>query len=168
MCSSDLQREDINKMLAAMRGSPSNVTGWLTGRAELAGHGSDLGALQGRGNLEITDGILWQAPLFGIFSKILGNTKATSAKADFVIADQAVTTDNLQIAAGAFTASSHGKLQFDGGLDFRVKAVFLRSWPGINIVSAILGQILEYKVGGTLGDPNYRPVNLPKELLPHD
>jgi hypothetical protein len=164
----DAESADVNKMLEAMRGHPSNVTGSLTGHAEINGRGSDLAALQGKGNLEITDGILWQAPLFGIFSKILGTTKATSAKATFTIAHEAVTTDDLRIAAGAFTASSHGKLGFDGGIDFRVQAQFLRAIPLVNIPGIILGKALEYKVGGSLSDPSYRAVNLPKELLPHD
>jgi hypothetical protein len=32
------------------------------------------------------------------------------------------------------------------------------TWP--------IAKALEYKVGGTVGDPKYRPVNFPKELLP--
>lgn len=164
----DTDHADVNKMLEAMRGHPSNVTGLLTGHAEINGRGSDLAALHGRGNLEIIDGILWQAPLFGIFSKVLGNTKATSAKATFTIANEAVTTDDLRIAAGAFSAKSSGKLQFDGGMDFRVQGQFLRAIPLVNIPGIIMGKILEYKVGGSIGDPSYRPINLPKELLPHD
>ena len=146
----------------------SRVTGTLSGHMNLSGQGSDLATLRGNGNLEITDGVLWEAPLFGIFSQILGNTKATNAKATFTIADQAVVTDDLEIQADPFTATSHGKVGFNGSLDFRVKAQFLRAWPGINILSAILGQILEYKVGGTIDKPNYRAIRLPKELLPHD
>jgi hypothetical protein len=72
----------------------------------------------------------------------------------------------MQIAAGAFTAQSRGQLGFDGKLDFRVEAQFLRAWPGIGWISPLIGKLLEYKVGGTIGDPKYRPVNLPKELLP--
>jgi hypothetical protein len=72
----------------------------------------------------------------------------------------------MEISAGAFTAKSRGQLGFDGKMDFRVQAQFLRAWPGINIVSKFLEVLLEYKVGGTIGDPKYRPVNFPKELLP--
>jgi hypothetical protein len=164
----DADGADVRAMMEAMRGPGREVTGVLSGHCELSGEGDDVCALRGAGNLEITDGILWQAPIFGIFSRILGNTKATSAKCTFNIADCAVKTDDLVIAAGAFTARSRGKLDFDGKMDFRVEAQFLSSWPGINIVSTILGKILEYKVGGTIGDPSYRPVNLPKELLPHE
>ena len=159
---------DVSKLLTDMRGPGRKVTGVLKGAAELEGQGSDLAALKGKGNLEITDGVLWEVPLFGIFSQILGTTKATSAKGTFTIVNQKVKTDDLTISAGAFTATSRGNLEFNGKLDFRVEAQFLRAWPGINIISKILGQILEYKVGGTISNPSYRSVNLPKELLPHD
>lgn len=162
------ERVDLNKLLYAMRGRESKITGWLAGNAELTGKNADFAALKGKGELEVTDGILWDAPLFGIFSKIIGNTKVTSAKASFTIADETVTSDDLRISAGAFTGSSHGKLTFDGIMDFRVQGQFLRAVPLLNIPGLIIGKILEYKVGGTLSDPKYRSVNLPKELLPHE
>jgi len=160
-------RVDVQPLLSAAHNHPSKVTGVLAGSAQIDGQGADLAALKGRGELQVTDGLLWEAPLFGILSRVLGNTKATSAKATFAIADQAVKTDDLQIAAGAFTASSHGQLGFDGRLDFRVEAQFLRAWPAIGWVSPIIGKLLEYKVGGTMDAPTYRAVNLPKELLPN-
>jgi hypothetical protein len=162
-------RSDLQNVLTALHtDKKSHVTGTLSGHMTLSGQGSDLASLRGRGDLEIADGVLWEVPLFGIFSQILGKTKATSAKATFTIADQAVTTDDMDIKADPFTATCRGKVDFNGGLDFRVKAQFLRAWPGINILTTILEQILEYKVGGTITKPNYRAVRLPKELLPHD
>jgi len=158
---------DVRTLLSAVESRPSRVTGSLTGSAQISGRGTDLAALKGKGELQVTDGILWEAPIFGIFSRILGSTKATSAKATFAIANQLVKTEDLQVAAGPFTARGHGQLGFDGTLDFRVEAQFLRAWPGIGWVSPIIGKLLEYKVGGTLDDPTYRAVNLPKELLPN-
>jgi hypothetical protein len=161
------ERTDVRTLLSAVENRPSRVTGILAGSAQISGWGTDLTALKGKGELQVADGVLWEAPLFGIFSRILGTTKATSAKATFTIADQKVKTDDLQIAAGAFTARSRGQLGFDGKMDFRVEAQFLRAWPGIGWISPIIGKLLEYKVGGTLGVPNYRAVNLSKELLPN-
>ncbi|HXI85357.1 MAG TPA: AsmA-like C-terminal region-containing protein [Verrucomicrobiae bacterium] len=157
---------DVHSLLTATEDRESTVTGLLTGQATIDGRGNDLSSLSGTGQLNVTDGILWQAPVFGIFSEILGKTKATRAQASFTITNQAVSTEDMQIAAGAFTAESRGQLGFDGKLDFRVEAQFLRAWPGIGWISPLIGKLLEYKVGGTIGDPKYRPVNLPKELLP--
>jgi hypothetical protein len=161
-----VENADVHAVLVAVKDRESSVTGLLTGKAAINGHGTDLGALKGKGDLTVTDGVLWQAPVFGIFSKILGDTKATRAHATFTIADQTVSTEDMEIAAGAFTAKSSGQLGFDGKMDFYVQAQFLRAWPGINILTWPLTEILKYKVGGTIGDPRYRPVNLPKELLP--
>jgi hypothetical protein len=161
---------DVQKILYAMRGPPkaSPTTGVLSGHCELAGNGTDLATLTGWGNLDVGDGVLWQGPLFGIFSKILGNTKATNAKASFTITNNVVATKDLKIAAGAFDADGRGQLDFNGGIDFRIQARFLSTIPGWNIIAAVLGKALEYKVGGTISKPTYQPVNLPKELLPHD
>ncbi len=161
-----VDRADVRNLLSAAKDRESTVTGLLTGQATISGRGNDLAALGGTGQLSVADGILWQAPIFGIFSEILGKTKATRAQASFTITNQAVSTEDMQIAAGAFTAQSRGQLGFDGKLDFRVEAQFLRAWPGIGWISPLIGKLLEYKVGGTIGDPKYRPVNLPKELLP--
>jgi len=162
-----VERADVHTLLGATENRESTVTGLLTGQATISGHGTDMAALGGKGQLSVADGVLWQAPVFGIFSEILGKTKATRAQASFTITNQAVSTEDMQIAAGAFTAQSRGQLGFDGKLDFRVEAQFLRAWPGIGWISPIIGKLLEYKVGGTIGDPKYRPVNLPKELLPN-
>ena len=161
-----VQRSDVNKMLTDISGK-ANATGFLTGQMELTGAGDDAHNLVGSGSLVLADGVLWEAPIFGLLSQILGNTKATSAKADFKIRDYAWRSDNLTVEAGVFTAKAPGSVRFDGKLDFRVQAQFLRSIPGINILTKIIGVLLEYDVGGTIGDPAYRAANLPKEILPH-
>lgn len=161
-----VENSDVQAVLGAAEDRESAVTGSLSGKATITGRGADFGALEGNGELSVADGVLWQAPVFGIFSHVLGNTKATRAQASFTISNQVVRTDDMEIAAGAFTAKSAGQLGFDGKLDFHVEAQFLKSWPGINAFTWILGKVLEYKVGGMIGDPSYRPVNFPKELLP--
>ena len=161
-----VENSDVNTVLSAIEKRASTVTGLLSGQAAINGRGADLGALQGKGEFSVTNGVLWQAPLFGIFSQALGNTKATRAQCTFVMVDQAFRTDDMGVSAGAFTANARGQLGFDGRMDFRVQAQFLKSWPGINVLWWPLARILEYKVGGTIGEPNYRPVNFPKELLP--
>jgi hypothetical protein len=157
---------DVNSMLSAVEDRESTVTGLLSGQATINGRGVDWNALLGKGNLSIANGLLWQAPLFGIFSQALGNTKATRAQCTFAIADQSVRTDDMEVSAGAFTGNARGQLGFDGKMDFRVQAQFLKSWPGINMLWWPFSKILEYKVGGTIGDPSYRAVNFPKEFLP--
>lgn len=161
-----VNRADVNTLLGDI-GGPSDVTGFLTGELHLTGVGASTTNLTGQGQFAVADGILWEAPLFGIFSEILGKTRATAARADFEIRRNAWRTDNLTVNAGAFTATARGRIHFDGRLDFRVQAQFLRQVPGLNILTKLIGMLLEYEVEGTLREPVYRPTNLPKELLPH-
>jgi hypothetical protein len=52
-------------------------------------------------------------------------------------------------------------------VDFLLQARLLKQVPILNIPGWFLGKMFEYKIGGTVGDPNYRPVMLPKEIMPH-
>ncbi len=167
-------RVDVHKLLGAMRGKEGAASGLLAGHCTLLGQGSDLATLRGDGNLTITNGVLGEVGLFGIFSRILneiapglGSTKLTSATATFKIADNWVRTDDLTIAAGAYTLNSHGGISLDCKLDFRVNGQLLRALPGVNILTWFLSHVFEYKIGGTCSNPTYRPTNLPKEFLPH-
>lgn len=166
---------DVRKLLTAMSSTTNASSGKLTGEAWVTGKGSDLAQINGAGKLSINDGVLWEIPIFGIFSRImngidsgLGTTKATKAVATFTLGDKSAKTEDMTVAAGAFTLTGQGKVGFDGKLDFRVDARLLKSVPLLSQILWPLSKILEYKIGGTLGDYSYRPLNLPKEILPHD
>ena len=169
------ERVAIQKLFAAIYSKPSKTTGFLTGQASITGNGTNLASIKGDGKLTVEDGVLWEIPAFGILSRILndiapgaGSAEATKATATFIITNEAVKTDDLNVDAGPVAITSRGKIGFDGQLDFRVQGQFLRSLPGINIVTWFLKNIFEYKIGGAIGNYSYRPVNLPKEIMPHD
>src|ERR1043166_1979892 len=91
---------DVHKLGAAIRGKESQVSGAISGHTQLNGLGSDLATLRGQGSLHVNDCVLWEMPLFGIFSHImdgispgLGQTKATDAKRTFTIENQRGKTD---------------------------------------------------------------------------
>lgn len=171
----DTDQCDIKKLLQTMGSANTNASGRLKTKLELAGIGTDLMTYEGGGTLEIADGVLLEVPLFGIFSRILnlvvpglGSASVTKANCAYTITNQLVKTEDLQIETGAAAVHSHGAVGFPkGDLDFRVEAQPLRSWPGINILTWMFQKIFEYKVGGTIDNPNWRPTRLPKELLPH-
>ncbi|MEI8314135.1 MAG: AsmA-like C-terminal region-containing protein [Verrucomicrobiota bacterium] len=168
------ERVAVHPLFTAIHSKPVKTTGFLTGQSSITGNGSNLASIKGDGKLTVEDGVLWEIPAFGVLSHILndiapgvGSAEATKATATFVIADEAFKTDDLKIDAGAFAITSHGKIGFDGKLDFRVQGQFLKNLPGINIVTWFLKNIFEYQIGGTVGNYSYRPVNLPKEIMPH-
>lgn len=166
---------DIQKLLRAIGGKERQVSGYMNGATLIKGHGTNDAAMTGGGKLSIEDGVLLELPLFGIFSRILndisagaGTTKATKAEASFIFENAAARTDDMVVEAGAFTMTGRGKVGFDGKLDFRIKGQLLRSIPGLNFLTWLLSNAFEYKIGGTLNDPSYRPTNFPKEVMPHE
>jgi len=171
----DADQCDIRRILQTMGSPNTNASGRLKGHLELSGTGSGAETFQGRGNLEIANGVLIEVPVFGIFSSILnlvvaglGSTAVTKANCTYTIANQLLKTDDLDFETGAAAVRSRGAIGLaKGDLDFRVEAQPLRSWPGINILTWMFGKIFEYKVGGTIDNPNWRPTRLPKEFLPH-
>ncbi len=168
------ERVSVQPLFTTIHGKPVKTTGFLTGQSSITGNGTNLASIKGDGKLTVEDGVLWEIPAFGILSHILndiapgvGSAEATKATATFSIANEVVKTDDLKVDAGAFVITSNGKIGFDGQLDFRVQGQFLSNLPGINIVTWFLKNIFEYKIGGTIGNYTYRPVNLPKEIMPH-
>jgi hypothetical protein len=168
-------RVEVRKLMTDIRGGKDpKSSGLLNGHCALQGQGSDLNSIRGEGNAVVTDGVLGELGLFGIFSQILnslspglGQTRLTSATSTFKLADSAAKIDDLQMQAGSFTLTSQGRIDFDCRLDFRVQGQLLRAVPGINILTWFLKNLFEYKVGGTCSAPTYRPTNLPKEFMPH-
>jgi hypothetical protein len=131
-------------------------------------------SVNGTADMQIKEAMLLELPFLGVFSRVLnsivgglGSIKVTEATADMTIESGTVKTDNLVMRAGAFTLTSRGQVDPKGNVDFLVQAKLLRQVPILNIPGLILGKMFEYKVGGTVGDPSYRPVMLPKEILPH-
>jgi len=171
----DADQWDIQQFLQTSGSVHTNASGRFKGHLDLTGTGTDFPTYQGGGNLEIANGVLLEVPLFGIFSHILnlivpglGSTAVTKANCTYSIANQIIRTDDLQFETGAAAVRSRGAIGFPkGDLDFRVEAQPMRSWPGINILTWMFGKIFEYKIGGTLDNPNWRPTRLPKEILPH-
>jgi hypothetical protein len=151
-----------------------DMYGTFGGRIEIEGEGSSVESVDGVADMQIKDAMLLELPFLGVFSRVLnsitrglGSIKITEATADMTIEDGTVKTDNLTMRAGAFTLTSRGEVDPKGNVDFLVQARLLKQVPILNIPGWFLGKMFEYKIGGTVGDPNYRPVMLPKEIMPH-
>jgi hypothetical protein len=165
---------DIGRYAERILDRNTDMTGKFAGHLSLEGAGSNMESVNGSGSLAVNDAMLLDLPFLGIFSRLLnniwsglGSIKVTSASADFQVESGVAKTENLTMRAGAFTLTSRGQVDPDGALDFYVKAELLRQVPGLNLLGWMLGKMFEYKVGGTLSNPTYRPIRLPKEIMPH-
>jgi hypothetical protein len=127
--------------------------------------------------VNVRDGLLWNLPMFGMFSPVLnafipgmGNSRAREANATFNITNSVVYSKDLEVHATGMRMQFQGKADFNGNVESRVEAELLRDLPGIGLVlSKVLWpvtKVFEYKVTGTLSHPKSEPVYvIPKLLL---
>ncbi len=121
------------------------------------------------------DGFLWDMPLFGIFSSALnavmpglGNSRVSGGSATFTLINSVIHTDDMEIRSPAMRLVYRGAIDFQGRVDARVEARLLRdAWvigPLVSLVLSPLTKLFEYKVTGTLHEPQKEPLYIPKPL----
>jgi hypothetical protein len=131
---------------------------------------------QGNGHAELHDGLLWEMPVFGLFSPIfnafvpgIGNSRFGNGTTSFVITNSLIVTDDLELRSAYMRLQYHGTVDFAGNIDARVGAELLRdTWVVGRLVSLVLWPVtkmFEYHVTGTLGHPKMEPLYVPKFLF---
>jgi hypothetical protein len=131
----------------------------------------------GRGDLALRDGFIWDLPIFGLFSDVLntvkpgmGSSRASAGTCTFIITNGVIRSDDMDIRSTGMRLQYRGTLDFDGQVKARVEAEALRdTWLVGPLVSTVLWpvtKLFEYKVTGSLEDPKAVPVHLiPKVIL---
>ncbi len=138
---------------------------------------SDWNSWNGFGRVDMRNGLLWDAPIFGLFSPLLnslapglGNSRASAARATYRITNSVIHTDDLEITAQLVRLQYRGTVDFQGRVNARVEAELLKTTPVVGpllkVVLLPLAKAFEFKVTGTLGEPKSVPLHLPKVLLP--
>lgn len=168
----DLHRlmSDISRRTNQLEG---RISGWLhITRANT----DDWQSWNGHGRVTLRDGLLWEIPLFGIFSPLLnamvpglGNTRFSDGTADFTLTNSVIHSRNLEIRAPMIRMHYRGTVDFTGQLDARFEAELLRDFPVLGPVMSLvlspLTKLFEYRVTGTLQEPKTEPVYVPKLFL---
>lgn len=122
----------------------------------------------GRGQVDLRDGLIWEIPIFGIFSQVLngiypglGDSRASSGSASFGITNSIIRTDDLEIRSPVLRMAYRGTVGFDGAVDAVVEARLLRDFflvgPLLSTVLSPITKLFEYKVTGTLSHPKSEP-----------
>jgi hypothetical protein len=171
-----------NVLLQALMADLSPHTNHLEGRlyGTLAITKADVDSWQtvfGYGDARLHDGLIWDIPVFGIFSPILngiapglGNSRASAASCSFIITNGVVRTGDLEIRSTAMRLEYRGTVNLESQINARVDAELLRDmWlvgPLVSTVFWPVTKIFEYRVTGNLADPRTEPVFIiPKMLL---
>lgn len=167
----------LDALLADLAGNSNRLEGRVSGRLLVTRADThDIMSWQGRGDVTLRDGLLWEIPVFGVFAPVLnamwpnlGSGRASDGAATFTISNSIVRTDNLELRSPIMRLKYRGAVDFAGKLDARVEAELLRNtWVIGPVVSTVLWPItkaLEYQVTGNLQQPQIEPVYIPKVFL---
>ena len=153
--------------------------GKLSGSVKVTGpSGPDIfQTMTGSGSVGITDGRVFSLPLFGGFSRIMTRIipgldfvlRQTDANASFTIADGRIHSDEIHIKGDVLSLSGRGSYFFDGDLDFTVRVSLMREHTLVARLIAPLvypiSKLFEFRLRGTIDNPDWYPVNFSKEML---
>ena len=173
-----------NAALRAVIADVSNPTNKLEGRVSgeihlTSGNTAYWNSWQGYGDIMLTNGVLWDIPVFGLVSPVmnrilpglnLGNSRAKEAAGKFVMTNSVIYTRDLIIQSPPARLYYNGTIDFDANIKARVEAKMFRDkflmTRLLDAFTAPITKILEHKVTGTLANPKSEPINeLPKILL---
>lgn len=155
----------------------NRLEGALSGALEVtAGRADSLDTWQGFGDLVLRDGVIWDIPIFGIFSPVfnaispgLGQSRADEARATFTIINGTIISRDLMVQAPQLGMGYQGSVDFTGNVEARMQARFLKDsgalGPLISTVFWPLTKIFEYRLSGTLSEPVAEPIHIPRFLF---
>jgi len=164
-------------LMADISTHTNNLEGRLSGTLVVnKANSTDWQSWQGGGHAELKDGLIWEIPIFGIFSPILnsiapglGNSPATAAAGTFLITNGVVRSDDLEIRSPAMRVQYRGTVDLESRVNARVDAELLRDmWlvgPLVSTVFWPVTKLFEYKVTGSLAQPKTEPVYLIPKLV---
>jgi hypothetical protein len=165
-------------LMADLSTTTNRAEGHLEGNLSVTKANTDTWqSVFGHGEARLHDGLLWDIPVFGIFSPILngiapglGNSRASSATSSFVITNGVIRSTDFEIRSTAMRLLYRGTVNLESQLNARVDAELLRDmWVVGPLISTVLWpvtKLFEYRVTGTLSDPRTEPVFIiPKIML---
>ena len=173
----DVTNVNMQRLMEDVSSSTNKLEGTLAGKLVVTGASTEsLQTWDGFGHADLRDGLLWDVPIFGIFSPALnalapglGNSRATDAATRFIITNGVFFTDSLEIRSTMTRLQYIGTVDMRQNVNARVNAQLLRDTPVIGpAVSFILSpftKLFEYQVTGTLQNPKKKPVYVPKIFL---
>ena len=173
-----VRESDLNNLFRDVISKESKSQGNLSGHIKIeSGKTDDWDSWQGIGQVKLREGLLWDTPLFGLFSPLLntvspglGNSRAGTGDARFRITDSIIYTSDLVVQEPTTRLQYQGELDFDGNLNALVEAELLRDAPLVGRVVSLalwpVSKLFVYKVSGNLREPIAEPVYvLPKILM---
>ncbi len=149
--------------------------GVLEGFVEAAGVVGLSSSVVGRCYVRMVDGQVFRLPIMGGLSAFLsrlvpgfGYLAQTEFETSGEIENGRIFMDNVQIEGSTVSVKARGSYHFDGEVDYRVRVQLLKGGPLAQLVRLVtlpISKLFEFRLTGTLTDPVWKPINLPKELF---
>jgi hypothetical protein len=173
----DITNASLHWLIAGLANPTNQLEGLIGGRLVVtSGNSTNWQGMSGYGNATLQDGLIWDAPMFGILSPALnalspglGSSRATDAAGVFTMTNGVIYSDNLEIHSTMMRLKYAGTVDLHENLNARATTEILRDTPGLGeifrVISWPVSKLFEYKVTGTLGDPIMTPLNDFAKLL---
>ena len=173
----DITNASLRKMMLDLDSPTNQLEGQVGGKLVVtSGNSTDWQVMNGYGNATLQDGLIWDAPMFGVLSPALnalspglGSSRATDAAGTFTITNGVIYSDDLEIHSTMMRLKYAGTVDLHENLNARATTQVLRDTPGlgeiIHVISWPVSKLFEYKVTGTLGEPKMVPLNDLAKLL---
>jgi hypothetical protein len=173
----DLVATDANLHLLAkdlIEGKTNKLEGLLNLRLEVTHANSrDWQHLDGAGRVDLRDGLIWEIPIFGVFSPALdtimpglGSSRARQGSATFIITNGVIDSEDLKIETLMARLRYWGTLDLQGAVNARMEAeLFRNTWvvgPVLSLALWPVSKTFEYKITGSIHKPQSSPLFIPK------
>lgn len=169
-----VEQADLHLLMSDINSSSNKLEGLLSGQLLVTSANSkDWKSWQGGGHVELREGLIWEIPLFGIFTPVLekispGLATATEGTATFGMTNSIISTGDMKIFSPALRLEYKGTVDFDRRVDGKMEALILRDvsfiGPLVRFALTPLTKLFEYKVTGELSHPRAEPLYIPKFL----
>jgi hypothetical protein len=183
-----ITRLDLNRIARHFSTNSFNeIKGQVSGTLHLAADASNAfwDSVDGSGEINIEKGQLKDLPVLGGFSRFIRTTlpgfslfSLTTLYSEYELHDGMLRTGNLELGGTLLSAKARGTWSPAGGLDFIVQAEPLRQtrenkeWYMLHLWlaevlkegTAPFFQLLEFELRGPISNPQWRLINLPKEV----
>jgi hypothetical protein len=169
---------DLRRVLRDLQpGKTNKVEGTMSGELNVTSADThDWLSWQGYGHAFLTNGLLWDTPVFSMFSPILnafvpglGNSRARHATATYQITNSVIYSHDLVIRGTALRMNYRGSVDFDKRLDGRMEAELLRDMPAFGFLFSKLlwpvTKLFDYEVSGTLDQPKIKELYLLSRII---
>ncbi len=166
---------DFNAMGRALWSPTNQLRGFLSGKVTVtSANSSKWRTWNGYGQMQLRNGMLWNAPIFGLMSPVInmltpgldvGNSRATEGAGNFTMTNGVIYTDSLEIRSLTMRLQYVGTVDLQENVSARARAQLLRNTPVIGqVFSTVLwpvSKVFECGVTGTLEKPKVTPVYIP-------